>query len=264
MKESLTTSSEAVAVYHQGVEFHRKRCLSDAMRCYREALELNPAREPTAEETALMLLHAPRLFTTPAEPLPLKDVAAILHPALPLIGYHLFWEDDIDFPANSDPCDHEVAWVRLDDLRQRVVHVNTLYHGVVVPSPATSEEPAWRDGRPCIDVQWGKHGLLPSGWEKSYGLVVANMRSTYERLHTRGCRNADHPLARCWPHRFEGTWEEFVDFSVEVDSRVWLRQNQMMMVGHFANAIIDCFFLRYNFRPKYSWPDLEGHGEAVL
>jgi hypothetical protein len=266
MIESLAINPEAVAIYHRGVELHRKRCLSDAMRLYREALQLNPASEPTAQQAALMLRHAPRLFTTPDEPLPLKDVAAILHPELPIIGYHLFWEDDIDFPSNSDPCDHEVAWVRLDEQRQRVVGVYAnYYHSLVIPSAAAVEEAAQHSGRPRIDVQWGKHGLLPFGWE---GIgderLVEDMRSTYQRLHTTGCRRADHPLARRWPHRFKGGWEDFIRFTSEVDARVWLRWNQMMMVGHFANAIIDWFFLRYNFFPKFSWPDLDNPSGGIL
>jgi hypothetical protein len=256
---------EAIAIYHQGVELHRKRRLSEAMRHYRDALQWDPAREPSAEEADLIVRHAPRLFTTPHEPLPLKDVAAILHPELPIVGYHLFWEDDIDFPANSDPCDHEVAWVQLDEQEDQVVAAYAFYHGVVIPSPAAAHEARWHGGRPRIDVQWGKHGLLPFDWQAiGEGQLIENMRSTYQRLHTEGCRQADYPLARHWPHRFDGRWEDFVDFRLEVDPRNWLQRNRMMMVGHLANAIIDWFFLRYNFYPKFSWPDLDHPGGGVL
>jgi len=261
--EHSETSREALAAYRRGVAFHRKRCLSDAMRCYEQALQLDPPREPDPGETTLILRHAPRLFTSPDEPLPLKDVGAILHPELPLIGYHLFWEDDIDFPANSDPCDHEVAWVALDDSWKRVSRVYTCYHGVVLTLTEAADEAMLNDGRPRVDVQWGKHGLLPCGWREGLGLVVADMRSTFGRLHDEGCRNADHPLARSWPHSFEGDWEDFVDLSSEVDPRVLLRRNGMMMVGRLANAIIDWYFLRYNFWPKYSWPDLKGAGGGI-
>ena len=30
-----------------------------------------------------------------------------MHPQRRLIAYHFFWEDDIDFPEDNDPCDHE-------------------------------------------------------------------------------------------------------------------------------------------------------------
>lgn len=261
----LAVDPQAVAIYRQGVEFHRKRCLSDAMGRYREALRLSPAREPTVEEAALMIRHAPRFFTTPNEPLPLQDVVAILHPERPLIGYHTFWEDDIDFPANSDPCDHEVAWVELDEQGQRVVGIYTCYHSCVIPSPAAVEDAQRHGGRPHVNVQWGKHGLLPVGWQSvADGRLVEDMRNTHHRLCTAGCRDADHPLARNWPARFEGDWEAFIDFTVEVDSQKKLRQDRMMMVGHFANAVIDWHFLRYNFFPKFSWPDPDRSGEGML
>ena len=264
MTETPASGSEAVAAYHRGVASHRERRLTDAMRSYEKALQLSPPREPNAGERAMILRHAPRLFTCPDEPLPLKDAAAILHPHLPLIGYHLFWEDDIDFPANSDPCDHEVAWVQFDESGERVNQIYTYYHGFVLPAPEALSGSVRYGERPRIDVQWGKHGLLPCGWQGISELLVKDMQRTHRRLHTLGCRNADHPLARSWPHRFEGDWEAFIDFSLEVDPRVFLRRNEMMMVGCFANAIIDCFFLRYNFWPKYSWPDRESTGGGVI
>ena len=132
---------------------------------------------------------------------------------------------------------------------------------MVIPASLGPEEA----GRPRIDVQWGKHGLLPFSWQDiEQGQLVEDMQRTYQRLHTLGCRQADHPLARCWPDRFDGTWEDFTAFSQEVDPRIWLKQNQMMVVGDWANAIIDWFFLRYNFYPKYSWPDQDNPGKGIL
>lgn len=104
MTEPTAVKREAIALYHQGVEVHRRRCLSEAVRRYKEALDLNPAREATSGEVALLVRHAPRLFTTPDEPLPLKDVAAILHPELQLMGYNFspkYSWPDLDNPGKG-------------------------------------------------------------------------------------------------------------------------------------------------------------------
>jgi hypothetical protein len=259
-----TETESANSTYAAALEFHKRRCVTDAGRAYKEALTQSSPRPPTEDEIELILRHAPRVFTTPSEPLPLKDFAAILHPQLPLIGYHFFWEDDIDFPLDRDPCDHEVIWVQLDESRNDVANVYTYYHSHVLSFPAAAEDARCHGGRPRIEVQWGKHGSMPLGWQEiGDGAVLADMQRTYKRLHTQGARDAGHPLARNWPTHFTGSWEEFVDFSHEVDPRDWLRAHQMMIVGELANAIIFWYFLRYNFCPKYSWPDLERPGGWV-
>lgn len=259
-----TAIPEAQEIYEQGLEYHRRRCVTDAGQAYQKTLDLEPCREPSAAEVELMLRHAPRIFTTPTEPLPLKDFAAILHPTLPLIGYHFFWEDDIDFPLDRDPCDHEVIWVMLDDERRHVKTIYTYYHSFVLSAPEAVTDAEAHGGRPRVEVQWGKHGSLPVGWQQiGEEAVWRDMQETYERLHTVGCRDAGHPLAQNWPTHFEGTWDEFIDFSQEVDGQVWLRKKGMMQVGICANAIIFWRFLRYNFCPKYSWPDLAAPGQGL-
>lgn len=99
---------------------------------YTRALELAPARPLTSQEQATVLRFAPLLQTTPTEPFALMDVVAILHPTKPLIAYHLFWEDDIDFPEDNDPCDHEVIWVELDEARRELVNYYTYFHGRIL------------------------------------------------------------------------------------------------------------------------------------
>ena len=66
------------------------------------------------------MLFAPRLVLVRGEFFPLKDIAAILHPEKPIIAYHLFWEDDLGFPSDNDPCDHEVVWIEYDPASLRV------------------------------------------------------------------------------------------------------------------------------------------------
>ena len=103
---------DAAGQHHQrGVEFHLKRCLDQASQEYASALEIEPPREATAAQIALARRFLPRLFTTRSEPFRLRDFAVILHPSRRLMAYHLFWEDDIDFPEDNDPCDHELLWV---------------------------------------------------------------------------------------------------------------------------------------------------------
>ena len=104
--------------HERGVNFHLERRLDEAAREYAQALALDPPRMPGADERATILRFAPRVLTTPDEIFPLKDAAAVLHPSERLIAYHLFWEDDIDFPDDNDPCDHEVVWVQFSPDRQ--------------------------------------------------------------------------------------------------------------------------------------------------
>jgi len=241
--------------YQQGLALHRQGNMAQARMRYAQALERDGDRPPSDEEFAAVLAHAPRLFTTPTEPLPLKDVVAIVHPDLPLIGYHLFWEDDIDYPADNDPCDHEVLWVLTDADRKSVENVYAFYHGAVIRPREAAVEANEHGGRPRVDVQWGKHGSLIVGWQSvANGLILEDMQLTYERL-TVSCRDADHPLAREWPDRFEGSWDDFIGFDVEVDPRPLLEKKKMVRVSRLANASIAWNCLRYCFSVKYSWPD---------
>ena len=49
-------------------------------------------------------------------------------------------------------------------------------------------------------------------------------------------------------------WEDFVDFSKSVDVRSILKRKNMVLVSAWNNAVLDRYFLRYNFRPKAEWP----------
>ena len=95
------------------------------------ALARVPPVPPTDVQRSRVLRLAPRVFVNAREPFALKDVAAIVHPNERVIAYHLFWEDDIDFPDDNEPSNHEVVWVRYD-ADDRVAAVSTLFHGRVV------------------------------------------------------------------------------------------------------------------------------------
>ena len=275
LAQASSPALDAAGKHHQrGVEFHIKRCLDEASQEYAAALKLDPPTEATAEQTALARHFLPRLFTTPSEPFRLKDFAVIIHPSRRLIAYHLFWEDDIDFPEDNDPCDHELLWVEYSEDHKTITGLSTYFHGRILRgSAAAIQEAKAHAGRPRINVQWGKHGSLLLGWEKLPIVAVEDdaekkfypvgrqitlldhNRGTYEKLTKEGRRLLEHPLGRGWPKKFVGSWQDFTDFSVFVDPGELLYSKQMIRVSRWNSATINQHFLRYNFRPKTEWPE---------
>ena len=265
----------AEAHHQRGVEYHLRRCLDDASREYARALELDPPRELNAEEWRLVRRFAPRLYATPSEFFPLKDFAVILHPAERLIAYHFFWEDDIDFPEDNDPCDHELIWVKYSADKSSIEKILTYFHGRILKGGEAAINDARAHGmRPRVNIQWGKHGSLPVGWEEM--TIVANsgdaekkyypldqtitlkqyQEGTFRKLSEEGRRLADHPLGlrQGWPLKFKGKWEDFVNFTRLVEPLRLLDKTKMARVSRWNSATINQHFLTYNFRPKTEWP----------
>ncbi len=241
----------------EAVGLHRQGRLKEARAAYAKVLALDPPREPGAAELERVERYAPLLYTTPSEPLPLRDVVAVVHPDEPLIGYHLFWEDDIDFPDDDEPSDHEQVWVAWNPATNAVAVLYAWYHQHLLRSVKGAVTASRAGARPIVHVEWGKHGSLLEGWQEMVvdGVsILEDMRQTYARLHTQGRRLAEYPPARHWPPRFAGTWDEFTDFSCRVDTRSWLRRKRMVTVSRWANAAINQLFLLYNFCPKWEWP----------
>ena len=276
MPSCMCPNQEAMEANRDGLAAHAERRLKEASEAYSDALRLVPPREASAAEIALIRKFAPIVLTTPHEPFALKDVAAIIHFAEPWIAYHLFWDDDIDFPDDNDPCDHEVIWIRLDATRTRVRSVHTYFHGRIL----SSEEPV--AGRPRVVSQWGKHGTMPMNWrglfiqadsedsergrlqtDRAQSLEEYNM-ATWQKLHNQGRNSQASPLGKNWPLRFEGSWEAFTNFSRPVDLEPRLRHGGMTMVSYFNNAVINRHFLRYNFAAKTEWPPELCDRPAVL
>lgn len=274
--QSKDAGPETAASHHQrGVDYHLQRRLDEASREYVQALALDPPRTPSTEEHATIVRFAPRVYTTPDEFFPLKDAAAILHPSERLIAYHFFWEDDIDFPDDNDPCDHEVVWIQFSRDRQSVERFWTYFHGrILVAAEDAMRDASAHNMRARVDVQWGKHGSMPLGWEtmaiigdsgdlerayyaigKPITLADYN-RGTWQKLRKEGRRLIDHPLARRlrWPDRFTGPWERFVDFSRAVDLLSLINERRLTSVSRWNSAVINQQFLPYNFRPKTEWP----------
>lgn len=114
----------------------------------------------SATDSIARLAHrlAPLLYLQRDEWFPLERAVAVVHPTRPIIGYHLLWRDDahgawIPFTV---PTDEEIVWVGYDP-SGAPTDLWTYWHGKVLHAD-------WRRrGTPAVDVQWGKHGLLPRG-----------------------------------------------------------------------------------------------------
>jgi hypothetical protein len=198
-------------------------------------------------------------MVTPKECFPLKDIVAVHHPSKPLIGYHLFWEDDYDFPDDYEPCDHEEVWIEYDPETEVVTNVMCWFHARILESKLAVNEALKNQDRAIFRIEWGKHGSLVCGWEDMKepltGVSIPEwLRKTYEQVK-RGGRVPSHPLKRFWPKGFEGDFEEYIDFSVTVDPLELLKNKPFMYKSEWVNAVIFTNALLYNFHPKMEWPD---------
>lgn len=267
---------ETADFHHQlGVAYHLRRCLDDASREYARALELDPPRQLTEEDWRVVRRFAPRVYVTASEFFALKDFAVILHPTERVVAYHFFWEDDIDFPEDNDPCDHEVMWVNYSSDKSSIERIRTYFHGRVLDGGEAALSDARNNRmRPRVNVQWGKHGSMPAGWEdlriigdrgdaesKYYpndqpiSLKMYN-EGTFRKLSQEGRRFQNHPLGvrAGWPRSFAGTWNDFINFSRPIEPLELLDKRKLAAVSRWNSATLNQHFLRYNFRPKTEWP----------
>jgi len=240
------------AEYAAGVAAHQKRCLTEASRHYTAVLAKDPSRAPTDAERRLVLDRAPLLRRHAREFFALEDVVAILHPTDPVIAYHLFWDDDVDFPEDNDPTDHEIVWVEYDRGSRAVVRVATYFHGQVIEARGADIETIG-DGRPVVGVEWGKHGSLPFVRDLARRAPPV-LRQHWTQLHDKGTRLPAHPLARGWPTRFDGSWEDYCALATEAPTRPALEQRGFIAVSRWGNAVLNREFLPYNFAAKLDWP----------
>ncbi|HWA26611.1 MAG TPA: hypothetical protein VG734_13205 [Lacunisphaera sp.] len=241
---------DLAALNENGLAAHRQRSLNEASRHYRELLKLDPPAEPSAAQRALVFRFAPRIHTVAGEFFPLKDVVAILHPDRPVIGYRLFWEDDIGYPSDNDPCDHEIVWVEYDPVTLKVVRVSAYFHGEILAPPAAVAEANTAGGRPWIGTEWGFHGSVPWG---GMDAATPTLRRHWEQAHAGRPGPAD-PLARGWPERYAGSYEDYVKFSEPVDPRRLLEAKGIIWVSRWPMATLNRYSLRYNVAVKADWP----------
>jgi tetratricopeptide (TPR) repeat protein len=249
--------------YRLGYAYHLMRRLTEASNQYRIVLKLDPPHLASEDDLKLANKYAPRLSVNPKEFFDLKDLVAVIHPKRPIIAYNLFWEDDIDHPGDNDPSDHEVVWIEFDQNNGKVTAVYTYFHRAMLSTEEAVKDANLHHQRARIGVQWGGHGSLPLGWERlkpeavyekiGQRLKVRNMPERYQRL-SKSIRNPGHPLAKNWPKRFEGTYKDFIDFSQYIGSRRLLRKKKMVIISKWPNAVINQYFLTYNYFPKRQWP----------
>lgn len=246
-------AEDAAALNASAQAAHGRRDLGTASSLYKQLLALQPPQPPSDVQRARVLRFAPRLYNVRDEFFPLKDIVAILHPERPVIGYHLFWEDDLGFPSDNDPCDHEVVWVEFDPATDRVTQVWTYWHGRIVTTPEAVVDANSYAGRPWIGVEWGFHGSVP--WKAIGQVKVVDeiLHDHWTRAHA-GAKPPLDPLARGWPTRFPGDFTAFTRFSVQNDPRPRLRDPGLIYVSPWANATINRYCLRYNFAAKTEWP----------
>ena len=251
-----------------GYAYHLERRLKEASERYAQALEMDPPQPLTSGELDLVLRLAPRLYVHSKEFFKLEDVAVILHPEMPVIEYSLFWDDDVDYPADNDPTDHEKVWIEYDPATGEFVQLFTYFHRAILSTEKAREEAGRHDGRARVNVQWGGHGSLPVGWKNikpeqisvkyeyvDKPAIIDNMRTRFD-MHKQSVKNPDHPLAKGWPTRFNGDWDNYITFDIYVDLTTLIREKKMVMKSQWPNAVIDQYFLDYQFFPKREWPFL--------
>ncbi len=249
--------------YRLGYAYHLMRRLMEASSEYEIVLKLDPPQMATEEDLKLAEKYTPRLFNNPCEFFKLKDLVVVIHPEKFIIAYNLFWEDDIDYPGDNDPSDHEVVWIEFNKNKGKVINVFSFFHQAILSTEEAAKDANLHNQRARINVQWGEHGSLPLRWEKLHPEVIfekinlrikiKNMTQRYQELN-KSIKNPNHPLARDWPKKFTGSYKDFITFSKYLELRRLLKKKKMVIISKWPNAVINRYFLAYNYFPKKQWP----------
>lgn len=189
---------------------------------------------------------APILCLTESEPFTLLDVVVIFHPTQPIVGFHLFWQDDIDFPDDNEPCDHEVVWVKYDH-SGAASEVFTYYHRNILRSTFVGTE----EVRPKVFIEWGKHGTLTDNWKTS-AFLWGSLLTKFLRLKLVGRRAQHYKYGANWPVYFQGSLAGYFTFSRKIDLVSYVKTTKIFTTK-WANARISTV-IHYNFCPKVNWP----------
>ena len=249
--------------YRLDYAYHLMRRLMEASSEYEIVLKLDPPHMASEDDLKLVEKYAPRLFLNPKEFFKLKDLVAVIHPKKPIIAYNLFWEDDIDYPGDNDPSDHEVVWIEYNKNKGKITGVYTYFHKAILSTEEAIKDANLRNQRARINVEWGGHGSLPLRWEKlhpevifekiSKRIKIKNIAQRYQEL-SKSIKNPNHPLARDWPKKFTGNYKDFITFTKYIEIRRFLTKKKMVIISKWPNAVINRYFLSYNYFPKKQWP----------
>jgi len=263
-KKGLKSDSDNVLYHYRlGYAYHLMRRLMEASNEYEKVLKLNPPRLATEADLKLATKYAPRLFVNPKEYFKIKDLIAVIHPIKPIIAYNLFWEDDIDYPGNNDPSDHELLWIEFNQGKGKVVGVYTYFHKAILSTEESVKDSNFHRQRAKVFGEWGEHGTLPLKWEKLHPeaifkkinkrIKIKGMTQRYQEL-SKSIKNPNHPLARDWPKKFTGSYKDFTNFSKYIELDRLLKKKKMVITSKWPNAVINRYFLSYNYFPKKQWP----------
>ena len=249
--------------YRLGYSYHLMRRLMEASSEYEIVLKLDPPGMATEENLTLVKKYTPRIFNNSCEFFKLKDLVVVIHPEKSIIAYNLFWEDDIDYPGDNDPSDHEVVWIEYNKNKGKVTGVYTFFNQAILSTEEAVKDANLHKQRARINVEWGGHGSLLLGWEKLHlevifekigkRIKIKNMAQRYQEL-SKSIKNPHHPLAKDWPKKFVGSYKDFVTFSKYLELRRILKKKKMVIISKWPNAVINRYFLNYNYFPKRQWP----------
>jgi hypothetical protein len=191
---------------------------------------------------------APLLYLQRDEWFPLVRAVAVVHPTRPVIAYHLLWRDDVHgaWIPRTIPTDEEIAWVGYDS-SGAPTDIWTYWHGKILHAD-------WRGrGTPSVDVQWGKHGLLP------YGIIESDL----PRLRTLNAFYLFHQLAvidillgrltRPGPSGFFHSYARYRDFSRVV--KLGDSLDVVVRSEHPNNALSAAFGVPYSNKPQWPWTE---------
>jgi hypothetical protein len=200
----------------------------------------------------LSLRFAPILLLHPEEPFRVVSVLAVFHPSRPLIAYHVFFEDDAFLAGRGKRLDHEIAWVEYDPVTLAVTDVFALWHRAILRTQRCLMEAKAESQHPHLDVQWGQHGLLPSGWK-----TRATIRPKLElAIHFQLMRFINH-LPKTSTVRpvvaFRGSYAEYLVFTEEVQTATYIRREDVVVTEHPLEYIRSR--VGQSFLSKQEWPD---------
>ena len=147
--------------------------------------------------------------------------------------------------------DHEIVWVAYDLVSLKLTGIWTYWHRGTLQTNMGVIEAKEHGQRPKIFVQWGKHGLLPIGWEAlktvrpKVEMYSHFLLSKIPPIRTGGSSGGKMLI-------FPGDYTDYVDFSVSIDSRTYIRREDVYM-GVNSDLILR-HRIQYSFGNKPQWP----------
>lgn len=211
-------------------------------------LAVPAALDATHPAARLARTLAPTLYQHPQEWFPLERTVAVVHPERRVIAYHLLWRDDVhgSWIPFTVPTDQEVAWVAYD-LEGQPTQVWTYWHGTVLLTD-------WRDrGAVSLNVQWGKHGLLPRRLIESDLPATKKLNSfylfTWLGLPDIWLGNLTRPGPWCFCRGYDSyrDWSEPVELAERLDAIVLTDDPDETLKAVFGSK----------YSRKKLWPDFD-------